>query len=57
MESTSTSPDPFAQFKAVQREGWKLFAPFEVHTIVGRPYCFLDVASGTLHGTHVQACQ
>jgi len=48
MESTSTSPDPFAQFKAVQREGWKLFAPFEVHTIVAAAKLvrFAEVRSG-----------
>jgi SAM-dependent methyltransferase len=33
MNNTMTSPaDPFAQFKAAQREGWALFAPLEMLT-------------------------
>lgn len=50
--------DPFAQFKAVQREGWALFVPLEVFTIpaaaklvefarVQRGEKILDVACGT----------
>ncbi len=52
------STDPFAQFKAVQREGWALFAPLEVSTtppaahLVGfaklkANETVLDVACGT----------
>ena len=35
METLTATPvvDPFAQFKAAQREGWALFAPLEMITI------------------------
>src|SRR4030067_1708 len=50
--------DPFAQFKAVQREGWALFVPLEAYTTpaaarlvefapVQRDKQVLDVACGT----------
>jgi SAM-dependent methyltransferase len=50
--------DPFAQFKAVQREGWALFAPFETfttmtaarlvaHARVRAGQAVLDVGCGT----------
>src|SRR5258706_15378710 len=32
LDTTSTQ-DPFVEFKAAQREGWKLFAPLEMITI------------------------
>ncbi len=52
------STDPFAQFKAMQREGWGLFVPMEIHTTMpaARLVRFagvkpgdrvLDVGSGT----------
>jgi SAM-dependent methyltransferase len=52
------STDPFAQFKAMQREGWSLFAPLEVFTTmpaaalvrfagVRSGEAVLDVACGT----------
>lgn len=54
----STRPDPFAQFKAMQREAWALFAPMETMTTIpaGKLVAFagvqpgeevLDVACGT----------
>ncbi len=52
------SVDPFAQYKAIQREGWALFAPLEIITIqpagqlvefagISKGQRVLDVACGT----------
>src|SRR6476659_1543070 len=40
--------DPFAQFKAMQREGWSLFVPMEVHTTMpaAKLVRFARVATG-----------
>jgi SAM-dependent methyltransferase len=54
----SQTPDPFAQFKSVQREGWSLFAPLEAMTTpaaallvdyarIQPNHRVLDVACGT----------
>ncbi len=42
------SVDPFAQFKSVQREGWSLFAPMEVNTMIpaSKLVRFAEVAPG-----------
>jgi SAM-dependent methyltransferase len=55
---TTAKTDPFAQFKAAQREGWSLFAPMEIYTTmpaaklvkfakVAPHQRVLDVACGT----------
>lgn len=43
-----TSPDPFKQFKSVQREGWALFAPVEILTSApaAKLVNFARIASG-----------
>jgi SAM-dependent methyltransferase len=45
------SSDPFAQYKATQREGWALFAPLEVMTI--QPAGLLVEFAGVKKGTRV----
>ena len=58
LEEVSMQADPFAQFKAAQREGWALFVPLEAYTTpaaarlvefapVQRGRKVLDVACGT----------
>ncbi len=46
--SNVQSTDPFAQFKAVQREGWNLFLPLEQLTMIpaGKLVAFAKVAPG-----------
>ena len=46
------TPDPFANFKAAQREAWSSFAPFETFTAIpaaqiNAGQSVLDVACGT----------
>lgn len=44
----TNAADPFANFKAAQREGWALFAPVEINTIMpaAKLVKFAQVASG-----------
>ena len=45
---TSTAPDPFAQFKAAQREGWSHFGPLALFTVppAARLVRFAGIRSG-----------
>lgn len=45
------SPDPFSQFKAVQREGWSTFTPVEIMTV--RPAAQLVKFAGVKAGDKV----
>ncbi|WP_245450398.1 hypothetical protein [Bradyrhizobium diazoefficiens] len=47
-ESSMTAQDPFASFKAVQKEAWSLFTPMEVFTTptAAKLVGFAGVAAG-----------
>jgi SAM-dependent methyltransferase len=47
--SNVQNDDPFAQFKAVQREGWNLFLPLEQFTMIpaGKLVAFAKIAPGS----------
>jgi len=47
-ETMTATSDPFANFKAAQREGWSAFAPVEIFTTIpaAKLVKFAEVAEG-----------